>query len=92
MAPSPSRPFSSDPASALGTARAKLRVLRHVRDELHATDPRALAQVDAEEDDVRHVIMIQLTLLDAEILDVRRVVGSLLAELDGGRTRAQVAP
>jgi ferredoxin-fold anticodon binding domain-containing protein len=73
----------SDPAAALGHARAKLRVLRHVRDELHVTDPRALAQLDADESDVRHVIEIQLTLLDVEILDVRRVIGSLLAELDG---------
>ena len=83
MAPSPPRSIPSDPATALGHARAKLRVLRHVRDELHITDPRALAQLDATESDVRHVIEIQLTLLDVEILDVRRVIGALLAELDG---------
>jgi hypothetical protein len=81
-----------EPAAALGHARAKLRVLRHVRDELQVTDPRALAQLDAEESDVRHAIEIQLTLLDVEILDVRRVVGHLLAELEGGQARPQVAP
>jgi hypothetical protein len=66
---------------ALRAARAKLAVLRHVRDELAIIDPRTLNGREDHEY-VRDAIEIHLTLLDVEILDVRRVVGSLLAELE----------
>lgn len=63
---------------AVAHARAKLRVLCHLRDELHICDPRALAQLDADPDDVRHVIQIQLTLLDTEIIDIERLITQLV--------------
>jgi hypothetical protein len=66
----------------LRQARAKLAVLRHVRDELAIVDPRTINGKEDHEH-VRDAIEIHLTLLDVEILDTRRVVGALLAELDG---------
>jgi|1185.fasta_scaffold1987812_1 hypothetical protein len=81
-----------DPAFALRQARAKLTMLRHVRDELALVDPRTLnGREDA--DLVRDAIEVYLTLLDVEITDVRRIVTGLLAELERmARNGGQVAP
>lgn len=79
-APPMAHPFPQPP-DALPRARAKLAVLRHLRDHLTATDPRILDGREAEQL-VRDVIEVQLVLLDTEILDLRRLITGLLGEED----------
>lgn len=63
-------------ADALRRARARLAVLRHLRDELQITDPRTLNGRE-DHDVVRFAIDECLDEIDAEITAVRRDIGAL---------------
>lgn len=66
----------TDPPGSLRYARARLAVLRHVRDELEITDPRTLNGKE-DHDIIRAAICVQLVVLDDQIAAAHRAIGRL---------------